>query len=390
MWIERSISEKILKAVKTRPAVLLTGARQTGKSSLLKKLFPSAQYVTFDHIRNIESAKTSPEFFIRSFKSQVILDEIQYVPEILKEIKVAIDQNRETYGKWILTGSQHFTLMKNISETLAGRIQIMHLETLSAEELRRSEISNYNDYVWKGGYPELWANKDLDFIDFFESYIKAYVERDLKNIINIKNLVDFRRLLKILASRVGQLLNYKGISNDVGVSDVTIRNWLSALQICGIVYLLPPYYSNIGKRFIKSPKIYFADTGLLSYFLGIESKHDFSKHILKGNIWENMVFNELVKTENFIPGENLFFYRDSNGVEIDFLIEKNKEIILIDAKISEIIEKRKLNFGKVIPILDKTYDIKCFVASMIPDGNILKFSSYYQYNPLYVNIKRVL
>lgn len=386
MWIERSISEKILKAVKTRPAILLTGARQTGKSSLLKKLFPTAEYVTFDHIRNIESAKESPEFFIKSFKSQVILDEIQYVPEILKEIKVAIDENRDVKGKWILTGSQQFTLMENISETLAGRIQIMHLETLSAEELRKAEIDNLDDYIWKGGYPELWVNKDLEFIDFFESYIKAYVERDLKNIINIKNLVDFRRFLKIIASRVGQLLNYKGISNDVGVSDVTIRNWLSALQICGLVYLLPPYYSNIGKRFIKSPKIYFADTGLLSYLLGIESKDDFNKHILKGNIWENMVFNELIKTENFIPGENLFFYRDSNGVEIDFLIEKNTEIILIDAKIGEIIEKRKLNFEKVLPLFDR-HNTECFVASMIPDKNTLKFGCYYQYNPLYTNIR---
>lgn len=308
------------------------------------------------------------------------------MPEILKEIKVAIDENRDVKGKWILTGSQQFTLMENISETLAGRIQIMHLETLSAEELRKAEIDNLDDYIWKGGYPELWVNKDLEFIDFFESYIKAYVERDLKNIINIKNLVDFRRFLKIIASRVGQLLNYKGISNDVGVSDVTIRNWLSALQICGLVYLLPPYYSNIGKRFIKSPKIYFADTGLLSYLLGIESKDDFNKHILKGNIWENMVFNELIKTENFIPGENLFFYRDSNGVEIDFLIEKNTEIILIDAKIGEIIEKRKLNFEKVLPLFDR-HNTECFVASMIPDKNTLKFGCYYQYNPLYTNIR---
>ena len=289
MWVERGISESLVNAVKSRPAILLTGPRQTGKSSLLQKLFPETEYITFDHLREVEAAKESPEFFLNRFKDPVILDEIQYVPEVFRELKIVIDRDRSSYGRWIMTGSQQFVLMEQVSESLAGRIALLHLETLGAEELRNKKALNITDYLWKGGYPELWSNPALDVGDFFESYIRTYVERDLKTIIDVKNLNDFRRFVRIAASRAGQLLNYTGLSADVGVSDVTIKKWVHALEISGLVYLLPPYYANIGKRLIKSPKIYFADHGLLCYLLGIENDSDWFAHTHKGNLWENLV-----------------------------------------------------------------------------------------------------
>lgn len=382
MWINRSITEKVRKTVNSRPAILLTGARQTGKTSLLKREFPDTEYITFDHLIHISSAKEAPEYFLQQFGSQIILDEIQYVPELFRELKIQIDNDRDHYGKWILTGSQQFELMQHISESLAGRISIMHLETLSAAELRSSHIQNYNNHIWKGGYPELWSNPGLDISDFFESYIRTYIERDLKTIIDVKNLNDFRRFIRILASRAGQLLNYKNISADIGISDVTVKKWIHALQIGGLIYLLPPYYANIGKRMIKSPKLYFADHGLLCYLLGIESEIDWLDHIYKGHLWENFVMMELLKNYNLIPGQNFFFYRDRNGVEIDFVIEKQRVLYFIEAKVGENIDKRRLNFNKVLPLFSNISKTEAILAQNIKEKGIIQLDGFSCYNPL--------
>ncbi|MCW8801110.1 MAG: ATP-binding protein [Desulfobacter sp.] len=386
MWIDRRMASKLNAAVKSRPALLLTGARQTGKSSLLQKLFPETKYVTFDYLRHVETAKESPEYFLSQFKNQVILDEIQYVPELFRELKIVIDQDRAGYGRWIMTGSQQFVLMEKISESLAGRIILFHLETLSAEEVRNKGNLNLIDFLWKGGYPELWSNPHLNVSDFFESYIRTYVERDLKTIIDVKRLNDFRRFIRIVATRSGQLLNYKGLSADVGVSDVTIRKWVHALEISGLVYLLPPYYANIGKRLIKSPKIYFADHGLLCYLLGIESESDWFSHPLKGSLWENMVMMELIKTHDLRPGTNLFFYRDQNGVEIDFVVEQKGTLYLIEAKAGERIPPGKLHFNRVAPLFRKTFKTENILALNIKDDKVLRQKEYAFLNPLYSEI----
>ena len=306
MWFDRHIAQHLITSVKSRPAILLTGARQTGKSSLLQREFPETEYLTFDHLRNVESAKESPEHFLSSFSRPVILDEIQYVPELFRELKIAIDRDRGNYGKWIMTGSQQFSLMGRISESLAGRIALLRLETLSALEIRNKKKQDVAQFLWKGGYPELWSNIHLHPPDFFESYIRTYIERDLKELIDVKNLNDFRRFIRMLAARSGQLLNYRGLSSDVGVSDVTIRKWTHALEISGLIYLLPPYYANIGKRLIKSPKIYFADNGLLCHLLGVESERSWYNHPHRGNLWENLVLMELIKNEGLRPGNDLF------------------------------------------------------------------------------------
>ncbi len=386
MWIPRTIKERLHRTVESRPVVLLTGARQTGKSSLLQREFPLSEYVSFDHLNQVEAAKDSPDFFLGQFKGTVILDEIQYVPHLFRELKIVVDGNRNSYGKWILTGSQQFELMEKISESLAGRISILHLETLSARELREGPVTNVDDYTWKGGYPEIWGNPGIDTNDFFESYIRTYIERDLKTIIDVKNLHDFQRFIRVIASRVGQLVNYKDISSDVGVSDVTIRKWLHALEVSGIVYLLAPFYRNIGKRLTKSPKLYFADHGLLCHLLGINSIKDWHNHIFRGNIWENIVLMELVKTNNLRPGEHIFFYRDHNGVEIDFIVENKNTLYFIEAKAGERLDDSKLNFNRVIPLFNEKYSTRAIVAQNITGTHTIKKKNYTAINPLATEI----
>ena len=370
----------------SRPALLLTGARQTGKTSLLQRVFPDVEYITFDHLRQVEAVKGSPEHFLGQFENQVILDEIQYVPEVFRELKIVIDKDRDNYGKWMMTGSQQFGLMQNVSESLAGRIGICHLETLSAAELRNENISNVADFLWKGGYPELWSNPLLEISDFFESYLRTYIERDLKTIIDVKNLSDFRRFIHVVAARCGQLLNYKSLSSDVGVSDVTIGKWIHALEISGLIYLLTPYFANVGKRLIKSPKIYFADHGLLCYLLGIENSSDWHAHPQKGSLWENLVMMELMKNHHLVPGNNLFFYRDQNGVEIDFIIENKGMLYFIEAKAGERIDPRKLHFEKVAALFKNKFSIQNLLAQNMKETRIIRQEKYKSYNPVYSTI----
>lgn len=382
MWINRYISDHLNRSVTSRPAVLLTGARQTGKSSLLQKEYPDLQYVTFDHVRHVDAVKESPEHYLSRFDNPVILDEIQYVPEIFRELKIRIDRQRQRYGQWIMTGSQQFVMMKEISESLAGRMALLHLETLSAGELRDGHADNPADFLWKGGYPELWANPLLDPSDFFESYIRTYIERDLKEIVDVKNLSDFRRFIRITATRTGQLLNYRSLANDVGVSDVTIRSWIHALEISGLIYLLPPYFANVGKRLIKSPKLYFADHGLLCYLLGVTCEDDWHAHPQKGSLWENAVMMEFVKTRGLVPGRDLFFYRDQNGVEIDLVVEKPGKLILVEAKAGERIDPKKLHFKRVQPLFNESWEVVSILAHPTPDKSVLSLNGYMSVNPL--------
>jgi len=385
MWFERTYTELIASAVNTRPVLLLTGARQTGKSSLLKKLYPDHPYVTLDSIQYAEQAKQNPDYFLSSLKKPVILDEVQYAPELFRQIKIFVDQDRSAVGQWLLTGSQKFELMKSVGDSLAGRIRIIHLETLSSAELR-GKLNDINDFIWKGGYPELWKNPKINSREFFDDYVQTYIERDLRKIINISDLVEFQRFLKICASRTGQLINYRNLSKDVGVSDVTVKNWLSALEQSGIIYRLPPFYANIGKRFVKASKLYFADHGLACYLLNILNLEQWHSHIYKGNLWENLVFCELIKSGRNKPGRNLFFYRDQNGVEMDFVIENEPShaspITLIEAKASENINNTKLNFMKIAPLF-KNKEVKCFLLANCQQKTAIKLKDYTLLNPLY-------
>ncbi len=386
MWIERQIKDRVNRCVQSRPAILVTGARQTGKSTLLQHMFPDTTYITFDHLQQVEAAREAPEQFLSRFLDPVILDEIQYVPELFRELKIVIDNHRERYGWWMMTGSQQFSLMEQVSESLAGRIALLRLETLSAMELRQAKVPDPDRFLFRGGYPELWANKHLTMTDFFESYVRTYVERDLKTIIDVKNLSDFRRFFRVAATRTGQLLNYRGLAADVGVSDVTIKKWIHALEISGLIYLLPPFYANIGKRLVKSPKLYFGDHGLLCHLLGIDSDAQWHDHPLKGSLWENLVMMELIKTMDLHPGTDLFFYRDQNGVEIDFLIEKNDRLILMEAKAGERFAPEKLHFSRVTPLLGNRYQqVHNLLALNMPGKEILPRKQFVCFNPLHTS-----
>ncbi len=356
MWIPRHLSEKISTILPTRPALLLTGVRQSGKSSLLRRLFPDSEYVTLDRIAVAQSAQENPESFLQQFDTagQVTLDEIQYAPNLFRELKIRIDAARGRFGKWILTGSQYFSLMKDVSESLAGRVGIIHLHTLSAEELRNSGFFPcIDDLLWCGGYPEIWAYETIDAAQFCDDYIQTYLERDLRQIINVSNLLDFQRFMRSCAIRAGQLVNFAEMAKDIGVSAKTVKSWINTLEISGLIHLLPPYSANLGKRLIKSPKLFFADQGILCNLLNIRTPQAIEGHIHEGSIWENFVFTELLKHPK-VGKKNLFFYRDQNNVEIDFLIEMNNTIYLIEAKASERVDPKKLNFRKVGPLFSTT------------------------------------
>jgi predicted AAA+ superfamily ATPase len=379
MWIERDYSAKIKEAVKTRPVVLLTGVRQAGKSSLLQRLFSDAEYVTLDRIVLAAEAEENPTSFLGRFKKQVIIDEIQYAPSLFRDLKIKVDQHRKIKGKWILTGSQQFILMQHVSESLAGRVSILHLGTLSAKELNRTNLlNNKRDLLWKGGFPELWAEK-LDAKGFFEDYIQTYLERDLKQILNVTNLRDFRRFLSILAIRVGQLLNYSEISKEIGVAVNTVKAWVSALEVSGLIILLPPYYNNLGKRIIKAPKLYFCDNGLVSALLNIQTLDTMEKSLHLGNIWENFVLSEYLK-EGFVVGRDIFYFRDTNGVEIDFIIERKGKVFLVEAKHNERPNPAKLNFKKIAPLFKEKVNL--VVACGVEEQGFIRLKDFSIYNPL--------
>ncbi len=380
MWIERRNTEKIEEAVKTRPVVLLTGVRQAGKSSLLKRLFPDADYLTLDKVLFAQEAEQNPTQFLNRFEKQVIIDEIQYAPSLFRDLKIKVDEERNLKGKWILTGSQQFVLMQQVSESLAGRVRILNLGSLSATELNQAKLlGNKRDFLWKGGFPEIWA-ENLNAGEFFNDYIQTYLERDLKQILNVTNLRDFRRFLSLLALRVGQLINFSEVSKEVGVAANTIKAWVNALEISGLVILLPPYYNNFGKRIIKTPKLYFCDNGLVASLLNIDSPEALNNSPYYGNIWENMVFTEYIK-EGFTPGKNIFFFRDQNGVEIDFIIEIDGKILLIEAKASERPDTRKLNFNKISPLFNS--QTSSIVACNVEEKGLITLKDYAVYNPLY-------
>jgi predicted AAA+ superfamily ATPase len=389
MWIDRLSNKRLREVLTTFPAVLLTGARQTGKSTLLTHELPQAESVTLDRVAVAMEAEENPQVFMRRFEGQVILDEVQYAPSLFRELKIHIDQARHQSGRWVLTGSQKFNLMGQASESLAGRVGLLSLETLSARELRESghfSGDQLEDFLWKGGYPELWANCRLNPHDFFESYIQTYLERDLRAILKVGNSRDFQRLIRLVALRAGQLVNYSELSKEVGVAVNTVKSWLGALEAGGLLYLLPSYWANIGKRLIKAPKLYFADHGLLAYLLGIVDRTSWQKHPLRGQVWENLVFGELVKTLGAIPGRHLFFYRDQNGVEIDFIWDRGPELVLIEAKATEVPNIRKLNFAKVQPLFTEV-EVRCWLTAPTPESVARQWPGFVMLNPMLTNLK---
>lgn len=325
----------MLKHAASRPAVVLTGARQTGKTTLVKQLFPDYHYVSLDLPSEAAQAETDPATFLARHRRPLIVDEIQYAPELLRHIKVIVDQDRQKNGQFILTGSQPFELMQGVSESLAGRAAVMHLEGLSFMELSEAKQDVSVDwYVLRGGYPELYSNAALDAASFYPSYVATYLERDLRSQLQVGSLRDFERFLRACALRTSQLLNKAELARDVGISPSTAGEWLSVLERSGIVMLLEPWFSNTTKTLVKSPKLHFMDTGLCAFLMGITNVDDLYGSPLKGALWETAVCSEIRKLLNVYPGWQLYFWRDRTK-EADFLLHKAGKFILGDAKWSE-------------------------------------------------------
>ncbi|WP_051328064.1 ATP-binding protein [Desulfatirhabdium butyrativorans] len=342
-YIHRDIENKLLGLLQTFPCLVLTGPRQTGKSTLLTQLLPDYRYVTLDDPLLREQALNDPRFFLDSLGKRAIIDEIQHAPGLLSYVKMVVDKNRDQHGIFVFTGSQQFSMMKNLGETLAGRIALLELLPFGVDEKRRElalpdTLSAFIHAVLSGSYPEPALNPAVDIHAWYASYLQTYLERDIRVIYNIGNLRDFQRFLQLLAARCAQQLNLSEYSRDLGVSVPTIRNWLSVLEASRIIYLLPPYYANLGKRIVKAPKLYFLDIGIVAHLTGIRDQNLLLKGPLAGPLFENFCIQETVK--RFLHhGQRppLFYLRTTSGMEVDLLVEKS--------------------FGKVVPIeikLNKT------------------------------------
>ncbi|MCC6623802.1 MAG: ATP-binding protein [Deltaproteobacteria bacterium] len=336
MWISRTFSEEIHRLAAQRPVVVLTGARQTGKSSLLQHLFPDHHHVTLDLPSEAASAEFDPDAFLARHPPPVVIDEVQYAPGIIRHLKRWVDRHRGTRGQIILTGSQLFTLMQGVSESLAGRAAILELPTLSYAEARSVGAVPLEDYLVRGGYPELWADRSIDARDFYRSYVATYLERDLRSQLRVTDLRDFERFVRACALRSAQLLNKSDLARDIGISVPTAGAWLGALQASGLVALLEPWHANEGKRLAKTPKLYFCDTGLLAFLVnlqGVEGLHDSP---LRGALFETLVFTELRRALALrAETDALFFWRDRT-TEVDFVLHRAGRFHLWEAKWSEL------------------------------------------------------
>jgi predicted AAA+ superfamily ATPase len=309
------------------PALLVTGTRQAGKTSLLRHLFPKASYLTLDLPSNAEAAKSAPEALLDRYPEPVIIDEIQYAPVFLRHLKVRIDQDRSP-GRFLLTGSQVFELMQGISESLAGRCGVLSLLTLSYDELEAAGRSlTETSYIFLGGYPELHIGAEPEL--WFPAYVATYLERDVRNILRVVDLQDFNRFIRACALRTGQVLNYSDIARDVGIAPNTARKWLNLLQTSGVVALLEPFFGNRTKRLIKSPKLMFLDTGLAAYLCGFLSERELFGSSYAGAFWESHVFGQVfrrcVSLGRRLP---LYYWRTVSGHEVDLVIELSPDSIM--------------------------------------------------------------
>ena len=323
---KRDITESILYAAKYYPVITITGPRQSGKTTLAKSLFPDKQYISLEDPDMREFATKDPRGFLDVYKDGAIIDEVQHCPELFSYIQTKVDLDGVN-GQFILTGSQNFLLLAKVSQSLAGRVGIIHLLPLSYSEIS-SKINlenNPNNLIYKGFYPKLYKT-DLSPSVWYRDYIRTYIERDVRQMKNITDLVAFQTFLKICAGRVGQLINFSSISTECGISYNTIKSWLSVLQTSFIIYMLKPHHKNFNKRLVKQQKLYFYDTGLACSLLGIESPDQLQTHYARGALFENMVIMEILKNRlNSGKEEGLYFWRDNHGHELDILID-DKEL----------------------------------------------------------------
>lgn len=391
MYIKRKVEKTLIKLSKMFKVLLVTGPRQVGKSTTLKHLFGHRyHYVTLDDVLELELAKNDPKLFFRNNPLPLIIDEVQLAPGLFREVKRIVDKIDDK-GQIILTGSQIFHLMDGVSESLAGRVGIVDFlglsyreiveldfdgpfypndDYLNLEKINEKDIDIF-DFIHRGSKPELNKDKEIDWKLYYASYIRTYLERDVRSILNVRNLDIFSNFMVVLASRTGQILNYSSVANEVGVDVETIKSWVKVLETSGIVFLLKPFSNNAIKRTIKSPMLYFLDTGLVSYLLNWLTKDTLEKGALSGAILETHVMSEIVKSfkQNGILDLPLYFYRDKDKKEIDLIIKENGKLYPVEIKKTM---NPNVRMAKTFSVLEKAlgYEvgnqvILCMIDQMI-------------------------
>ncbi len=334
MYVKRD-SEKILEKFATQyPVVTITGPRQSGKTTICKKTFPNKKYVSLEDIDYRDYAATDPRAFLAEFSGGVIIDEIQRVPNLLSYIQTLVDKN-DMKGEFILTGSSQFELSNQISQSLAGRTMLLKLYPFSYTEIYDKADNNrewINKVIYTGFYPRIFKD-NLDPTDNLAAYLETYVDRDIRLFSDIKDLKSFRTFLRLCAARIAQPVNFTSISNEIGVSLPTIKNWMSILEQSYIIYLLQPYYKNINKRLIKTPKLYFYDVGLCAYLNGAKRFEHIDNLPNRGSLFENFIISELVKIDAHNNLKNQFyFFKNKNGMEVDLIVDNGMKLFPIEIK----------------------------------------------------------
>ena len=331
--VNRTIVEGINAYMQRYPVVALTGPRQSGKTTLLKGMFPDFRYVSLENPDNRAFAENDPNGFLQLYDQKVILDEVQRVPALLSYIQTIVDSNN-MMGQFILSGSQNFNLMKSITQSLAGRVALFKLLPFDMMELKSADLlpSDYEQLIIKGSYPALY-DRSIPFASFYANYIETYIQRDVTELLSIRDFGLFRTFLKLCAARIGQQLNIANLSSETGVSVPTLRSWISILESSYIMYQLPPFFKNFNKRLVKSPKLYFYDTGLASFLLGIRNEKTLLESEFKGALFENMIITEYVK-QNYHNNlyHDFYYWRDSNGHEVDLLVSNDTAYDAIEIK----------------------------------------------------------
>lgn len=359
MRINRNSEKELLALSMQYRAVAVVGPRQSGKTTLVRQVFPDKTYVNLENIDTRRFAMEDPRGFLSGLSEGAIIDEIQRVPELFSYLQQILDEN-PVKGLFILTGSNNFLLLEKISQSLAGRVGYLFLLPLSLTELGKP-LPATNELIFRGFYPELYAERSMDAGKYYDNYIRTYVERDVRLIKNIVDLYAFERFIRLCAGRTGQLLNINSLAIEVGVDNKTINSWLSVLETSFITFRLQPFHKNYNKRIVKMAKLYFYDVGLASSLLGIENKEQLALHPLRGNLFENLVVCEFLKTR-FNQGKrnNLFFWRDNVGTEIDLLIEHTDRLLPVEIKSGQTITDeyfKSLNRWLKISGIDEGYVI---------------------------------
>lgn len=340
-WIPRDLEPTLARLAGQRPVLVVTGARQTGKSSLVRRVFPGHAYATLDVPSEAEQAERDPDAFLARHGAPLVVDEVQYAPGLLRHLKIRVDADRGLNGRFVLTGSQKFGLMRSVSESLAGRVEVLELEGLSLAELRASGRDvPVEEVACRGSLPELWEKPELEAASFWGSYVATYLERDLRTLLAVASLRDYARFLRACALRSAQLLNKAELARDVGIAPSTAAAWLSLLEASNQVALLEPWFSNRTRSLVKTPKLYLADSGLFCFLVGVRDPSDLLTSPFAGAAWETLVAGELRRAlKNRRREGDLYFFRDRTK-EVDFLLHRAGRFELFEARAAEHVAPR--------------------------------------------------